>query len=122
MQLKSLRLQQTNFAGSIFITESLNIIITVMAATAVINNHITLGTMLAIQFIIGQLISPVEQLTQWAYSLQDVKISLERINEIRQIHGEDTPASTGQRKVSLSSTSPSATTRTLPLPHFPTST
>ena len=96
VQLKSLRLQQTNFAGSIFITESLNIIITVMAATAVINNHITLGTMLAIQFIIGQLISPVEQLTQWAYSLQDVKISLERINEIRQIHGEDTPASTGQ--------------------------
>ena len=38
----------------------------------------------------------VEQLTQWAYSLQDVKISLERINEIRQIHGEDTPASTGE--------------------------
>lgn len=96
VQLKSLRLQQTNFAGSIFITESLNIIITVMAATAVINNHITLGTMLAIQFIIGQLINPVEQLTQWAYSLQDVKISLERINEIRQISGEDTPASTGQ--------------------------
>lgn len=96
VQLKSLRLQQTYSAGSIFITEVINIIITVMAATAVINNHITLGTMLAIQFIIGQLISPVEQLTQWAYSLQDVKISLERINEIRQIHGEDTPASTSE--------------------------
>lgn len=96
VQLKSLRLQQTNFAGSIFITESLNIIITVMAATAVINADITLGAMLAIQFIIGQLINPVEQLTQWAYSLQDVKISLERINEIRQISGEDTPASTGE--------------------------
>lgn len=96
VQLKSLRLQQTYSAGSIFITEVINIIITVMAATAVINADITLGAMLAIQFIIGQLINPVEQLTQWAYSLQDVKISLERINEIRQISGEDTPASTGQ--------------------------
>lgn len=95
VQLKSLRLQQTYSAGSIFITEVINII-TVMAATAVINADITLGAMLAIQFIIGQLINPVEQLTQWAYSLQDVKISLERINEIRQISSEDTPASTGQ--------------------------
>ncbi|MGN0213488.1 MAG: peptidase domain-containing ABC transporter [Muribaculaceae bacterium] len=96
VQLKSLRLQQTYSAGSIFITEVINIIITVMAAAAVINTDITLGAMLAIQFIIGQLISPVEQLTQWAYALQDVKISLERINEIRQINGEDNSTSTGQ--------------------------
>lgn len=56
--------------------------ITVVAATAVIHGQMTLGMMLAVQYIIGQLNSPVEQLMSFLYSLQDVKISLERINEI----------------------------------------
>lgn len=82
VQMKSLKIQQTQEAGSIFINEVKNILITVFAATAVINGHITLGAMLAIQYIVGQLNSPVEQLMSFIYSLQDVKISLERINEI----------------------------------------
>lgn len=82
VQMKSLKLQQTQEAGSIFLNEVKNIIITVLAATAVINGQMTLGAMLAIQYIIGQLNSPVEQLMSFIYSLQDVKISLERINEI----------------------------------------
>ncbi|MBD5309975.1 MAG: peptidase domain-containing ABC transporter [Bacteroides sp.] len=82
VQMKSLRLQQTQEAGSIFINEVKNILITVFAATAVIHGEITLGAMLAIQYIVGQLNSPVAQLMQFVFSLQDVKISLERINEI----------------------------------------
>lgn len=89
VQMKVLKLQQTQEAGSIFINEIKNIIITVLAATAVINGQMTLGAMLAVQYIIGQLNSPVEQFMSFIYSLQDVKISLERINEIHEGKNEE---------------------------------
>ena len=89
VQMKSLKLQQTQEAGSIFINELKNIIITVVAATAVIHGQLTLGMMLAVQYIIGQLNSPVEQLMGFFYSVQDVKISLERINEIHNVDDEN---------------------------------
>jgi len=89
VQMKSLKLQQTLEAGSIFINEVKNIIITVVAATAVIHGQMTLGMMLAVQYIIGQLNSPVEQLMNFFYSLQDVRISLERINEIHRAEDEN---------------------------------
>lgn len=89
IQMKSMRLQQTQEAGSIFINEIKNILITVFAATAVIDGHITLGAMLAIQYMVGQLNSPVEQLMQFVYSLQDVRISLERINEVHEAREEE---------------------------------
>ena len=90
VQMKSLQLQQTQEAGSIFINEVKNIIITVFAATSVINGQMSLGAMLAVQYIIGQLNSPVEQFMSFIYSLQDVKISLERINEIHKGKNEET--------------------------------
>lgn len=86
---KSLKLQQAQQAGSIFINELKNIVITVVAATAVIEGQMTLGMMLAVQYIIGQLNSPIEQLMQFIYSLQDVSISLERINEIHEMENEE---------------------------------
>lgn len=82
VQMKGLKLQQTQEAGSIFINEVKNIVITVLSATAVINGEMTLGMMLAVQYIIGQLNSPVEQLMSFIYTIQDVKIGLERINEV----------------------------------------
>ena len=89
IQMKSLKLQQMQEAGSIFINELKNIIITVVSATAVINGSLTLGMMLAVQYIIGQLNSPIEQLMHFIYSVQDVKISLERINEIHKKDNEE---------------------------------
>lgn len=89
VQMKSLKLQQTQEAGSIFINEVKNIVITVLAATAVINGQMTLGAMLAVQYIIGQLNAPVEQFMSFIYSFQDVKISLERINEIHEGKNEE---------------------------------
>lgn len=100
VQMKSLKLQQTQEAGSIFINEVKNILITVFAATAVINGQISLGTMLAIQYIVGQLNAPVEQFMSFIYSLQDVKISLERINEIHEGKNEE---STGSQVKSFNS-------------------
>lgn len=78
-----------NTGGSILINEVKNIVITVVAAAAVIHGQLTLGMMLAVQYIIGQLNSPVEQLMNFFYSLQDVKISLERINEIHRVDDEN---------------------------------
>lgn len=82
VNLQSLSLQQIQQAGSVTINEVKNILITVLAATSVIQGNMTLGMMLAVQYIIGQLNSPVEQLIQFIYSWQDVSISLDRMNEI----------------------------------------
>ena len=93
VQMRSMKLQQTQEAGSIFINEVKNIIITVFAATAVIHGHMSLGAMLAVQYIIGQLNSPIEQLMSFVNSFQDVKLSLERINEIHTVKEEETNSS-----------------------------
>ena len=82
VNLDTLSLQQSQEAGAIAINELKNIVITILAATAVIHGQLTLGMMLSVQYIIGQLNSPVEQLINFIYQWQDVSISLERINEI----------------------------------------
>lgn len=89
VNLQTLNLQQIQQAGSITINEVKNILITVLAATAVIKGSMTLGMMLAVQYIIGQLNSPVEQLIQFIYSWQDVSISLDRMNEIHSETNEE---------------------------------
>ncbi|KGO03553.1 ABC transporter ATP-binding protein [Porphyromonas gulae] len=89
INLQTLNLQQIQQAGSIIINEITNIFISVLAATAVINDSMTLGMMLAVQYIIGQLNSPVEQLIQFIQSWQDVCISLDRMNEIHKESNEE---------------------------------
>ncbi|MCM1138894.1 MAG: peptidase domain-containing ABC transporter [Muribaculum sp.] len=91
IQMKNLKMQQTQEAGSIFINEIKNILITVFAAAAVIEGNMTLGAMLAVQFIVGQLNSPLEQLMIFIYSIQDTLLSLERIKNIHEIENEDVP-------------------------------
>ena len=77
--MKSMRLQQYQDAGSLFINEVKNMFITVMAAQAVIEGQMTLGMMLSVQYIIGQLNAPVNDFVNFSRDLQDAKISLERI-------------------------------------------
>lgn len=89
VNMQSLSLQQNQEAGSILINELKNILITVLAATAVISGNLTLGMMLAIQYIIGQLNSPVEQIMGFIYNWQDVSISLDRMNEIHTQKNEE---------------------------------
>lgn len=69
--------------GCFFLNSTKNIIITILSVEGVIDGTITLGMMLAIQTIIGQLSGPVSQVVNFIYSLQDIKISMERINEIQ---------------------------------------
>ncbi len=82
INISALKLSQTQEAGNVFINETKNIIITIIAALSVVKGEMTLGMMLATQYIIGQLILPVEQMIRFIHDLQDTKISLERINEI----------------------------------------
>ena len=89
LNFKSLSLSQYQQAGVFFINEGKNILITFFVAKAVLDGQLTLGAMLAIQSIIGQLNSPVEQLIGFTQSAQDAKISLERLNEIHQLEEEE---------------------------------
>ena len=89
VQMKSLRLQQTQESGSVLIKELKNLLITVVTASAVIKGSMSLGAMMAVQYIIGQMNSPLDQMMSFIYALQDVKISLERINEIHDRDNEE---------------------------------
>lgn len=100
LDFKRMSINQYQQAGAFFINEGKNILITFIVATAVINGELTLGAMLAIQFIIGQLNSPVEQLISFVQAGQDARISLERLNEIHQLKDEEDAslAYTGEQK------------------------
>lgn len=87
--VKSLALGQYQQAGTFFINEGKNILITFLVAKSVIDGQLTLGAMMAVQYIIGQLNSPIEQLLGFIQQLQDAKISMERLNEIREMDDEE---------------------------------
>jgi ATP-binding cassette subfamily B protein len=89
VNLSSLTLDQWQRGGASFINEFKNILITFIAAKAVIDNEMTLGMMLAVQYIIGQLNAPLEQLFTLIQQAQDAKISLERLNEIHLRENEE---------------------------------
>lgn len=88
INIKSLAITQYQQGGIFFINEFRYILITFLSATFVINGDITIGMMLAIQYIIGQLDTPVDQLLTFIYSMQDAKISTERIYEVRRRENE----------------------------------
>lgn len=89
LSFKSLSISQYQQAGAFFINEGKNILITFFVAKAVFDGQLTLGAMLAVQYIIGQLNSPVEGLIGFAQQAQDARISLERLNEIHALEDEE---------------------------------
>lgn len=89
INIKGLSLNQYQMAGGVLINEVKNIVITFMAASAVVNGEMTLGMMLAVSYILGQLNSPIEQMIGFLRSTQDARISLERLGEIHQNKNEE---------------------------------
>lgn len=87
--IKGLSLSQIQNIGSIFIDQIKNIIISYISASLVINGDLTIGMMMSIQYIIGQLNAPVSEFVSFIRSYQDTKISLERLDEIQQIKDEE---------------------------------
>ena len=82
VSVKGLALSQYQQSGAVLINEVKNIFITVIAAKSVVDGNMSLGMMLAVQYIIGQLNSPIDQLISFFNLTQDAKISLERLAEI----------------------------------------
>ncbi len=88
LNIKSLSLRQIQTGGATILNELKNIIILFLAAKLVVEKEISLGVMLSISYIIGQLNSPILQLIEFLQSYQDTKLSLARINEIQQMKDE----------------------------------
>ncbi|MCX6270137.1 MAG: peptidase domain-containing ABC transporter [Bacteroidetes bacterium] len=95
---KSLALSQYQQLGGLFFNETKNILITFLAASAVLKGEMTLGMMVAVQYIIGQLNGPIDQMVGFIQSAQDARISLERLGEI---HGRDDEESGSGAQVHL---------------------
>lgn len=89
VSIKSLALSQYQQIGAIFFNETKNILITFLAAYAVVKGDMTLGMMVSVQYIIGQLNSPIDQMITFMQAAQDAKISMERLGEIHQKEDEE---------------------------------
>jgi ATP-binding cassette subfamily B protein len=99
LSIKSLTLNQYQSAGALFFARTKDILITFLSASLVIKGELTLGMMLAIQFILGQLNNPVEQMISFLREAQDAAISMERLQEINDQNEEEDPQVPGLKKL-----------------------
>ncbi len=88
--LKGLRIGQIQQSGSVFFTQTTHILIYYIAAKSVVDGSMTLGMMMSLTYIIGQVSAPIGEFIGFAQSFQDAKISLERLNEIHSQEDEET--------------------------------
>jgi len=98
VSISGLRLSQWQQSGAVFINETKNILISFISARAVINGDMSLGMMMAVQTIVGQLNSPIGQMINFIQSAQDAKISLERLGEV---HNRPNESEDGDGKTSI---------------------
>lgn len=83
LRIKGLALGQYQDSGAVFINQTKNILITALVAKFVIDGQMTLGMMMAVQYIIGQLNSPVDQIIDFARKTQDARLSIDRLSELQ---------------------------------------
>lgn len=83
INIRILKLDQLQLSGFEFINQLKNIVVTFLAASFVVKGHMTLGALLSVSYIIGQMNSPISQLISFFRSLQDAKLSLARLNEVQ---------------------------------------
>ena len=101
---KSLALEQTQSVGSNLINELKNMFITILSAKLVIDGNITLGMMMAISYIVGQLNGPIAQLINFMRDIQDAQISLDRLGEIHNMEDEEKP--TDEKTINIPTNKP----------------
>ncbi len=89
VSIKGLVLGQSQEVGGTFIDQTKNVIISFLAASAVIEGQMTLGMMMALQYVIGQLNAPLSQFIQFVQATQDAKISMERLSEVQEKDDEE---------------------------------
>lgn len=98
ISVKGLKVGQIQQSGSVLFTQSTHIIISFIAAKSVVDGQMTLGMMMALTYIIGQVSAPIGEFIGFAQSLQDARISLERLNEI---HAQDDEEKDIDQKLSV---------------------
>lgn len=86
ISVKGLKVGQIQQSGSVLFTQTTHILISFIAAQGVVEGEMTLGMMMSLTYIIGQVSAPISEFIGFAQSLQDARISLERLNEI---HAQD---------------------------------
>lgn len=91
VNIKSLALRQYQDSGAVLINQSKNLLITALVASLVVKGEMTLGMMLSVQYIIGQLNSPVNELIAFARDMQDARLSMDRLSEVRDKPDEEAP-------------------------------
>ena len=91
VNIKSLALRQYQDSGAVLINQSKNLLITALVASLVVKGEMTLGMMLSVQYIIGQLNSPVNDLIAFARDMQDARLSMNRLSEVRDKPDEEDP-------------------------------
>lgn len=89
LRIKGLALSQYQDSGAVFINQTKNIIITALVAKFVIDGQMTLGMMLSVQYILGQLNSPIDQLINFYRESQDAKLSIARLSEVHEKEDEE---------------------------------
>lgn len=89
ISVKGLAVGQIQQVGSVFFNRTTNIIISFLAAKAVVDGSMTLGMMMSLTYIIGQLSGPIGSFIGFVQQLQDAKISLERLNEVHDREDEE---------------------------------
>ena len=89
ISIKGVALGQIQHVGALFFSQLTYVLISYTSAKSVVNGDITLGMMVSIGYIIGQLAAPIGQIIDLAHSFQDAKISLERLNEIHNKEDEE---------------------------------
>lgn len=94
VSIKGLALNQNQQLGATFINQAKDLFITFLSAKAVVTGDMTLGMMMAVQYIIGQLNAPVQQFIGFTQVAQDARISLERLGEIHNREDEEKPGDT----------------------------
>lgn len=107
LKYQSLKLEQYQQIGNLLFLQSKNILISYFTATEVVYGNLSLGMMLSISYIIGQLNSPIERLIAFVRSAQDAKISLERLNEIHKQDNEEDYSKTKKGDSSIVNSQPS---------------
>lgn len=90
LRVKGMALTQYQDSGAVFINQTKNILITALVAKFVIDGDMTIGMMVAVQYIIGQLNSPVDQIIDFARKTQDARLSLDRLSDLQTQEDEAT--------------------------------
>ena len=89
MASENLKREQIQKAGALFFTEIRNLLVLLYVSNGVLASTLTVGMLVGVQYIIGQLNSQVNDVLEFLKSAQNAHLSLLRISSIHEQETED---------------------------------